>query len=116
MMGGSQEIQVSEKRTITRRRTSSWESESPKALVFDPDHPDNVTEEAATAENKASNSLEVQLPRWRNRVHIYEDQAKEGYIFTLRLDRLGFRKNCKRRLGYDYKVLHVKGEKPIRSC
>lgn len=51
MMGGSQEIQVSEKRTITRRRTSSWESESPKALVFDPDHPDNVTEEAATAEN-----------------------------------------------------------------
>lgn len=62
---------------------------------------------------EATNSFEVQLPRWRNRVHVYEDQEKLlGYIFTLRLDRLGFVKNCKRRLGYDYKVLHVKGERP----
>ena len=34
-----------------------------------------------------------------------------GYIFTLQLDRLGFVKNCKRRLGYDYQVLYVKGDK-----
>ena len=31
-----------------------------------------------------------------------------GYILPLRLDFLGFVKNCKRRLGYDYKVLYVK--------
>ena len=59
-----------------------------------------------------TNHFEVQLPSWRNRVHIYENPgAKMGYIFTLRIDRLGFVKNCKRRLGYDYKVLYVKGDK-----
>ena len=63
-------------------------------------------------DTEETNVFEVQLPRWRNRVHIYEDPEKKGYIFTLRLDRLGFVKNCKRRLGYDYKVLHVKGDKP----
>ena len=34
-----------------------------------------------------------------------------GYIFDLRIDRIGFIKNCKRRLGHDYQVLYVKGDK-----
>ena len=111
----------------------SWGPKSPKALVFNPWKPVEVTEEEANEQNskiypyeraygsdgrtEASNSFEVQLPRWRNRVHVYEDPAKTGYICTLRLDRVGFIKNCKRRLGYDYKVLHVKGEKPgLNKC
>lgn len=106
-------IHCSEKPMTKPRTTISWGPKSPKALVYDPLKPGEVTEEDASEDNKATNSFEVQLPRWRNRVHVYEDQEKLlGYIFTLRLDRLGFVKNCKRRLGYDYKVLHVKGERP----
>ena len=59
--------------------------------------------------------FEVQLPRWPNRVHIYENrESKMGYILPLRLDRLGFGKNCKRRLGYNYKVLLREARKARR--
>ena len=61
-----------------------------------------------------SNSFEIQLPRWRNRVHVYADMEEQrGYAATLRLDRLGLKKNWQRRLGINYRVLHVKGKKPV---
>lgn len=60
-----------------------------------------------------SNSFEISLPRWRNRVHVYIDmEAQEGYTATLRLDRVGMKKNWQRHLGVNYQVLWVKGRKP----
>ena len=47
----SRDTQISEKQTIIRRHTNNWEPESPKALVFDPSKPDNVTEEEANEQN-----------------------------------------------------------------
>ena len=64
------------------------------------------------SETEETNVFEVRLPRWRNRVHVCQEPENKGYISTLRIDRLGFVKNCKRRLGIDYRVLHVKGDKP----
>ena len=62
-----------------------------------------------------TNVLEIQLPRWRNRVDIYEGPDNEqDFLFTIRIDRFGFIKNCKRRLGIDYRVLHIKSDKPGR--
>ena len=64
------------------------------------------------SETEETNVFEVQLPRWRNRFHVCQEPENKGYVFTLRIDRLGFVKNCKRSLGIDYRVLHVKGDKP----
>ena len=59
-----------------------------------------------------SNAFEIDLPRWRNRVHVYADMKKqEGYAATIKLDRLGLKRNWQRRLGLNYHVLYVKGEK-----
>jgi len=61
-----------------------------------------------------TNSFEVQLPRWRNHVDVFKDMESElGFVATLRLDRIGMKKNWQRRLGYNYKVLYVKGKKPV---
>ena len=58
------------------------------------------------------NSLEVRLPRLRNTVNIFADDAsKKGLIATVRLDKAGFTKNLQRGFGRDYTVLHVKGGK-----
>ena len=60
-----------------------------------------------------TNSFEVQLPRWRNRVDVYTDmEERTGYTATLRLNRLGLKKNWQRHLGMNYQVLFVKGDKP----
>ena len=69
-----------------------------------------------TAENflpkGESNAFEIDLPRWRNRVHVYADMKnREGYAATIRLDGLGLKRNLQRRLGLNYQVLYVKGEK-----
>ena len=53
------------------------------------------------SETEETNVFEVQLPRWRNRVHVCQEPENKGYVFTLRIDRLGFVKDCKRRLGID---------------
>lgn len=47
-------------------------------------------------------------------MHVFDDiDAEEGCVATIRLDRLGLRKIWQRKLGINYAVLHVKGEKPI---
>lgn len=50
-MDECRDTQFSEKRTISGRQTNSWESECPKALVFDPSEPDHVTEEEVNEQN-----------------------------------------------------------------
>ena len=35
-------------------------------------------------------------------------EARQGYMATLRLDRIGLKKNWQRHLGMNYKVLHVR--------
>ncbi|CAD6587514.1 MAG: hypothetical protein ASARMPREDX12_002917 [Alectoria sarmentosa] len=104
----------SEKRaTFSRRRIRSWEHNPPQALVYEQGSPHLAVEEINEV-NKESNSFEIQLPRWRNRVHVYADMEEQrGYAATLRLDRLGLKKNWQRRLGINYRVLHVKGKKPV---
>ena len=62
-----------------------------------------------------SNCFEIQLPRWNNLVLVYSDMEDPSGLYptALRLDRLGMKKNWQRRLGMNYKVLHVKGKKPV---
>ena len=58
-------------------------------------------------------SFQVHLPRWRNRVDIYLDEKKKtGLVTSIDLGQIGVKRNLKRRLGYNYRVLHVKGVKP----
>ncbi|KAM0803949.1 hypothetical protein BDR22DRAFT_970259 [Usnea florida] len=77
-----------EKRSTTT--TKHPPTPPPQALVFDPSNPEQVTEETATEHNKAKNDFQVRLPRWSNRFAVFEEpQKKFGYMFTLRLDRLG---------------------------
>lgn len=67
---------------------------------------------AETVPTGESDAFEIDLPRWRNRVEVYADMKNHwGYAATLRLDRLGLKKNWQRRLGLNYNVLHVKGNK-----
>jgi len=61
----------------------------------------------------ASDNFEVHLPWWRNSVDIYVDSvARTGFVATVRLDKLGPKKNWQRRLRQNYTVLRVKGLKP----
>lgn len=50
-MNEAHDAKFSEKRSIIRRHTNSWEPEFPTALVFDPNNPDKVTEEEANEQN-----------------------------------------------------------------
>ena len=60
----------------------------------------------------ATTCLKVRLPRFRNTVNIFADNASQrGLIATVRLDKAGFGNNLQRRLGQDYTELHVKGGK-----
>ena len=122
-----------QKPTSSKHRIKSWEHSPPLALVYRPGNPDLAVEEINEANGKPmdmplifslnswlippseeSNSYEVQLPRWRNRLHVYIDMEKRlGYTATLRLDRVGRKKNWQRHLGLNYKVLFVKGDKPV---
>ncbi len=58
-------------------------------------------------------SFPVHLPRWSNRVDIYvDDKHKSGFVASIHLGQLKWRKNWARRLRINYTVLHVKGTKP----
>ena len=47
-------------------------------------------------------------------VDIYIDmEERVGYTGTLRLSRLGAKKNWQRHLGINYQVLFVKGDSPV---
>ena len=60
-----------------------------------------------------SDSFQVHLPWWRNRVNIYVDEeARTGFVATVKLDRLGPKTNWQRRLRHNYTTLYVKGLKP----
>lgn len=118
------------KGTSLKRRTSKWEHDPQQALVLEPENRHLTIEDINDSNSKyrpsllghriashvqieATNSFEVQLPRWRNHVDIFKDMESElGFVATLQLDQLGLKKNWQRRLGMNYKVLHVKGKKP----
>ena len=47
-------------------------------------------------------------------MHVYTDMEEErGYCCTLRLNRGGWKRNWRRRLGMVFQVLHVKGKKLV---
>ena len=55
-------------------------------------------------------SLELKLPRWRNRVDVYMNpESRSGFLASVSLNELGVIKNWQRRLRYNYTVLRVKG-------
>ena len=57
--------------------------------------------------------FQVRLPSWRNRVDIYlDEEAKQGLVATVQLDRLGLKNNWQRRLRHNYTSLYVRGAKP----
>ena len=110
----------------TDRRSNSWERKS-KAIVYDPASYELKTERCEDLDSEKlldlvtsfanplgkSDSFEVPLPRWRNQVDIYLDpKARSGFVATIKLDKLKWTKNWQRRLGHNYKVLHVRGTKP----
>lgn len=115
-------------------RSKSWDRNLPLALVYQQGEPHLGVEEINEVNSKLSkctlrldfeiprliltkeesNAFEIQLPRWGNRVFLYPNmEEKTGYPVSLRLDRLGWKKNWQRRLGLNYTVLHVKGKKPV---
>ena len=57
-------------------------------------------------------SFPVYLPRWSNRVDFYVDEDKSGFVASIHLGLLEWRKNWARHLGMNYTVLHDKGTKP----
>lgn len=60
-----------------------------------------------------TDSIKVHLPRWRNRVDIYiDEEARSEFVATVKLDRLGRKRNWQRRLGHNYTTLYVKGLRP----
>ena len=112
----------SEKRPMfSKGRMPSWGHDPPQALVYRQgelcldveeindkptasyfNHGQRLVEE--------SNSFEISLSQWRNQVHVYIDmEARQGYMATLRLDRIELKKKRQRHLGMNYKMLHVKG-------
>ena len=113
----------------SERRSNSWDRKS-KAIVYDPSLHELKTERCEDLNSKRnplicrnnetktdlegkSDSFEVHLPRWRNRVDIYVDpEARSGFVASIQLDKLKWTKNWQRRLGRNYKVLHVRGLKP----
>ena len=125
---------ASEKKpTFSNHRSKSRDQNPPLALVYQQGEPHLGVEEINEVNSKLSkctlhpdfhvprliltkeesNGFEIQLPRWRNRVFLYPNmEEKTGYPVSLRLDRLGWKKNWQRRLGINYTVLHVKGKKP----
>ncbi len=111
----------------SRHRTSSWDNKHSRVIVYDPLNHDLSfeTEETLNSMDIASRfrsplitpetdtSFKVHLPRWRNRVNIYlDDERKAGFVTSIDLGKLGVGKNLKRRLRYNYTVLHVKGARP----
>lgn len=67
----------------------------------------------ALTQAETSEKFEVHLPPWRNRVDIYLDEkAREGFVATVNLSRLGSTKNWQRRFRHNYTSLYVKGAKP----
>ncbi len=112
----------------SQHRTGSWDNRTSRAIVYDPlkhhlsfETEENLNSKIPVSGNRfklifaeTDTSFQVHLPRWRNRVDIYlDDQQKEGFVTSIDLGKLGVGKNLKRRLGYDYTVLHVKGAKPL---
>jgi len=113
---------------VLKRRSSTWKPDPQQALVYRAESDDLAFEDVTEINSQLlehdsvareltlwleiSNSFEVQLPRWRNRVYVYADKkSKTGFVATIRLDRLGPVKNLQRRLGLNYRTLHVKGNK-----
>lgn len=60
------------------------------------------------ATSEEFNIAELRLPRWDNRVNLIINHSIK---IPLNLRLLGRRQNWQRRLGYNYTVLHVKGDK-----
>lgn len=110
-------------------RTKKWERDPQKALVFKAGVYDLLVEDITECNSmyrhlspchitkahkitEESNAFEVQLPRWRNRVDMFKDmEAEMGFVVELHLNKIGLKKNWQRRLGLNYTVLHVKGNK-----
>lgn len=126
---------VRETSRSTGSRTNSWDkTHSSKAFVYDPLNHKLSTEKLSTLDSQSPHSLnlvfhgiskceltisteidnfEVRLPRWRNSIDIYVDAAsRSGFVATVRLDKLGPKKNWQRRLRRNYTVLRVKGARP----
>lgn len=108
-------------------RTNSWDKAPVKAIVYDPTSRRLSTDYLSTLESQSddsnahsqltrkteSDNFQVHLPWWRNSVDIYVDaEARSGFVATVRLDKLGLKKNWQRRLRQNYTVLRVKGPKP----
>lgn len=109
-------------------RSLSWDRKEPQAIVYDPSKQALSTLSLTTLERmfscrngcitvadrtETSEKFEVHLPPWRNRVDIYlNEKAREGFVATVHLDRLGSTKNWQRRLRHNYTSLYVKGAKP----
>ena len=109
-------------------RTNSWEKNPLKAIIYDPSSHSLSTEYLSTLDSQfcqvttlfpqlnfqtETDNFEVHLPWWRNTVDIYVDAAaRSGFVATVRLDKLGAKKNWQRRLKHNYTVLRVKGPKP----
>lgn len=111
----------------SQQRTLSWEHKHSQAIVWDPLNHEVSYEAKETLDSKLATKAEcsiltviesydtfkVHIPRWRNRVDIYlDDERKAGFVTSIDLGKLGLRKNMKRRLRYNYTVLHIKGAKP----
>ncbi len=111
------------------RRSLSWERKEPRAILYDPSKQALSTFSITSSDRKSpwscgvqdrcsiqaetSDKIKVHLPPWRNRVDIYLDEkAREGFVATVNLNRLGSTKNWQRRLRRNYTSLYVRGEKP----
>lgn len=71
---------------------------------------DRLTDSLRTT-TEGSNSFEISVAQPRARVHRH-GSAGGLTRATLRLDRVGLKKNWQRHLGVNYQVLWVKGKKP----
>lgn len=112
-------------------RTDSWEKSPLKAIVYDPSSHKLSTDYLSTLDSQSpkncrscsqltfnieTDNFEVHLPWWRNTVDIYVDaEARSGFVATVRLDKLGPKKNWQRRLRHNYTILRVKGPKPEKK-
>jgi hypothetical protein len=105
-------------------RRSSWGVKSPEAIIYHPIEDELVTQKLEEAESKppprridemkdsdesgTSGLIRVDLPHWANRVDIYMDgKEKTGFIASVKMKRLGAKKNWQRHLGYNYTHMFV---------
>ncbi|MCJ1362018.1 hypothetical protein MMC16_001120 [Acarospora aff. strigata] len=111
--GSSGSEGVEQPRAITSsQRSLSLDRKGPRAILYDPSKQELSTLSITILE-QTSNIIQVHLPPWRNRVDIYLDEkAREKFVATVNLNRLGPAKNWQRRLRRNYTSLYVKGAKP----